>query len=218
MKKPIRRRRAGPTFSERQRALARVLGKPSDTHLHAVIPFDFGPEIGGAADVLQFRKHVRGVAYATCELLGRPDQIRNELGAYELLVCLRRPNDWGPRIIAELAHETLRSRLQPGDTMDLPPWVPKRAKLGALYFAEYARFRFQGKAAGILLCIGITRDEWEICQAGCGDMLDATLREERVFPFTEPRRESVLKIRVQTSPRSRPRHMSEPESARLRRR
>jgi hypothetical protein len=112
-------------FGERLAAMESVFGKSDDRVLHAVVPFEFGHEAGGLADVVKFSHHVTGVVYATCALMRRADQVANRLGTCELAVCHRSDEDWGPRLISQLAYYTLEARLEPGHTMDLGPSTPK---------------------------------------------------------------------------------------------
>jgi hypothetical protein len=73
----------------RAKALEKILGAQGDMDLHAPIFFDMGAELGGAPDVHTFPRHKKGmVAYVTGELIGRDNQLHNELGNYELMICL----------------------------------------------------------------------------------------------------------------------------------
>src|SRR5262245_60785319 len=99
----------------RRAALEQVLGRADGTVGHALVPFDFGPDVGGAADVLYFREHLPGVAAVTAELIGRNDQRENRLGNYELMICERNDARWGTSIISRLAHYTLEGTIEPGE-------------------------------------------------------------------------------------------------------
>src|SRR4051812_40779039 len=72
-------------WDARTAALEVVLGKSEDLVGHSIVPFEFGVEAGGAADVLYFRNHVAGVVTVTAQLIGDDDQIRNDQGEYELM-------------------------------------------------------------------------------------------------------------------------------------
>lgn len=169
-----------------------VLGKSDGMVTHAVVPFRFGFENGGRADVVHFREHVAGAVYATCELIGCDDQIPNRLGNYELAICHRGAETWGIDIINALAYYTLDSKIEPGDTMELGPSAPKNSIIYALLFYEFGRFVVRGREAGILLCLGITPDEMVACQNGYCDEVEAALLAKGVYPFSDRGRRSTL--------------------------
>lgn len=173
-------------------AMESVLGRSDGVVTHAVVPFRFGYDNHGRADVVHFREHVAGVVYATCELIGDDDQIPNSLGNYELAICHRDAETWGIGIINSLAYYTLDSRLEPGQTMDLGPSVPEGSTLSAFLFAEFGHFLVRGRNAGLLLCIGITPDELAACRGGDRQKVEDALLTKGIYPFTDLRRGSVL--------------------------
>ncbi|MBM4031337.1 MAG: suppressor of fused domain protein [Planctomycetes bacterium] len=178
-------------------AIESVLGKRDECVGHAVIPFAFGPEIGGGADVLHFRHHVDGVVSVTCDLIGceqlgcRP-QIPNAQGNYELMICHRGDDECGPNIISRLANYTLDAALNPGETMDIGPAAPDGSTITAFLFLDYARFRVRGRDAGLLLCLGITAKELDECQAGKRRRLLIALKDKGIYPFTDWSRQAAL--------------------------
>ena len=179
-------------FGERLATMEGALGKSADMVVHAVVPFDFGYDAGGLADVVQFRNHVNGTVFATCDLMGGSDQIANGLGTYELAICHRSSENWGAAIIAALAYYTLDAQLEPGQTMDLGASAPKGSRITALMFDDFASFEFKGHSAGVLLCIGITSDELSACRRGQRDRVVKALKSKGVYPFTDLDRRSVL--------------------------
>jgi hypothetical protein len=180
-------------WDARVAAIEAVLGKSEDTVGHAVIPFQFGPEMGGAADVVFFRHHLPGRVAVTSELIGCEEQIQNILGAYELMICHRDDEEWGPGLISQLAHYTLQAKLNPGETMGLGPAAPPGSTITALLFLEYARFTVRGKSAGLLLCLGITADELKVCRKGRYKEVVEALKKADVFPYTDLHRPSAVK-------------------------
>ncbi len=170
-----------------------VFGTSDGTVSHARVPFQFGYDAGGRADVVHFREYVAGVVYATCYLVGSGDQIANCLGEYELAVCHRVEEPWGAELISRLAYSTLEARLEPGQTMDVGPFAPDGSTISALMFEEFARFTFHGKSAGVLLCIGVTADELAACRRGQRERVQRTLRAKGVYPFTDLHRRSTLR-------------------------
>ena len=179
-------------WDARMAALEGVLGPSDDKVRHAMIPFQMGPELGGAADVVYFSGHVDGVVAVTSELIGCDDQTPNNQGNYELMMCGRDDVDWGAGLISQLAHYTLECPLNAGDTMDVGPAVPVGSTIAALLFCDYARFRVRDLEAGLLLCVGITADELEACRSGRTDEVLDGLKTTGVSPFTDLYRDSVL--------------------------
>ena len=180
-------------FDERLAALERAFGKSADVILHSVVPFVFGFEQGGRADVVQFREYVDGTVYVTCDLLGSEEQVPNRLGTYELAICHRPGEDGGAPAIAALAYYTLQAPIEPGDTMDAGSIVPEGSPIVALLFEEFARFDIRGEPAGVLLCIGITADELSACRRGQWKRVLKALKSQGVYPFTAWRRRSALR-------------------------
>ena len=179
-------------WNARVAAMASVLGKPDDMIGHGVIPFHFGAEMGGAADIVYFRQHVSGVVYATSELIGCDEQLSNNQGNYELMICHRDDEEWGENIIGQLAHYTLEAVLNPGETMDIGPATPDGSTIAALLFCDYGRFTVRDRDAGLLLCLGITESELGACRDGNRERVELALRAADVFPFTDLYRASVL--------------------------
>jgi len=179
------------TWDARQAALESVLGPAEPVVLHAIVPFN----LGGQADVLLFRNHIEGRVAATCELLGEPSQKPNLLGTYELAVAHRDDNDWGPQIISRLAKYTCESVLEPGHTMDIGPAVPRNSTITGFFFDDYKRMKYDGRDAGLLLCIGLTADELTACRQGKRQMVYDALVSQGIFPYTDLFRSSVLNPR-----------------------
>lgn len=179
-------------WDDRLAGMESVLGRSDGMVTHAVVPFQFGYDAGGRADVVQFREHVTGVVYATSELIGLDDQVANSLGNYELAVCHRGTETWGVGVINSLAYYTLQTQVEPGQTMDLGPSVPSGASISAFLFADFGRFVVRGRSAGLLLCIGITPDELAACRSGHRERVETALVAKGVYPFTDLQRPSVL--------------------------
>jgi hypothetical protein len=183
-------------WKDRMDAMEKVLGRPDDIVGHVVIPFQMGADIGGAADVVYFRHHVDGVVCATSELIGCDDQRANSLGNYELMICHRNNDkagqDWGSNIISQLAHYTCEAELNPGETMDIGAAAPKGSTIAAFLFFGYAAFAVGQREAGLLLCMGITAAELNACRKGKRQVVEAKLKAEGVYPFTDLFRKTVV--------------------------
>lgn len=172
----------------RKEALEQVLGPTDGSVYHAAYPF----YLGGEADVLVFKDHVRGLAYVTASLIGDDSALPNERGEYELMICLRREADWAPNLVSRLAMYTRDAILESGDTMDIASALPQPTQLTAFLYVHYSSISVAGSNAGILLCIGITADELAHAKQHGSDALVKILKTAGVFPFTELSRASVL--------------------------
>jgi hypothetical protein len=179
-------------WEARVAAIEGVLGKSTGVVGHAPIPFHLGAGAGGAADVIYFRNHVPGVVAVTAELIGCDEQVPNQVGNYELMICQRDDAKWGAGLISRLAHYTLEAELNPGETMDIGPATPKGSTIAAFLFFDYGRFEVRGRRAGLLLCVGVTADELQACREGQRAEVEAALKSAGVYPFTDLFRRSVL--------------------------
>jgi len=167
--------------------MASILGPRGEYDCHAPIPFF----MGGTVDVFSFH-HLGGIAYATSELIGCGAQVENSLGCYELVICQRSEEQWGPGLISQLARYTLEAQIEPGDTMDIQGAVPEGSTICALQFTGYGSFEVKDMKCGLLLCIGITEDELELSRSQGSPVLLGVLKERGVFPFTDLHRMSIL--------------------------
>ena len=179
-------------WDERVAILESQFGAADELVGHAPVPLEFGAEAGGAADLLYFKNWKPGCLSVTANLLGTEAQHANDLGAYELAICHRDDENWGPSIISRLANYTFDCPLNPGETMDISSAAPEGSSVAGLLFCDLARFKFRGKPACVLLCIGITAEELSACRDGrVGQVLDA-LNATGVFPYTDLLRTSVI--------------------------
>jgi hypothetical protein len=189
--KPIPEDEWNEWWDARIAAMEAVLGPCDDIVGHAAIPFDIGADNGGGADIIYFKKHVKGIVSVTSELIGRDDQVENDLGNYELMICHRDEEDWGPDLISRLAYYTLQARINPGETMDIAEAAPEDSTTAALLYFDYGTFKVRKRKAGLLLCVGITADELKLCRAGKRDKVEKALKAAKVYPFTDLYRDSV---------------------------
>jgi suppressor of fused protein SUFU len=155
-------------------------------------------EVGGSADVLIFKKFVRGFTYVTADLTGPlSSQKRSRaLGNYELAICTRKNNTDAAALLARLAAFTLEMKFEPCETMDIGDALGTKT-ITALLFTHLAEkpvhFAFLKKKYGLMLCIGITQQEVLFTQKHGTDALLELLKKEKVFPYTMPDRKSVVK-------------------------
>jgi len=186
-----------PTEDEleiRLRGLESVFGAADETLLHGLIPFFFGLEAGGRADVVTFSAYdPDGILYVTCELVGNPDQPANSAGQYELAVCQPDGEQWALDLILGLAHYTLETPLDHGHTMDLAGAAPKDSDIVGFVFKRIAEYVAFDAPANVICCIGITQAELDHCLAhGSASLFEAmpdgyVLTTERRAGFVESR-------------------------------
>jgi hypothetical protein len=178
-------------WTARVDALETVLGNCDGTVCHAPPPM----HREGCADVLRFRGYVNGIAYVTCGLIGNTRQLPNKWGHYELMMCTHQESDWAAMILSRLAAYTYDATLHPLDTMDIATGAPGESAMAALLFARpdppADSFSVLGLPANLILCVGITADEFAACKNfGSGVML-RMLKDNQIYPFTVPDRASV---------------------------
>ncbi|MBN1346101.1 MAG: suppressor of fused domain protein [Phycisphaerae bacterium] len=170
-------------------ALTKILGEPDDRMFMSMHPL----AKGGGSHVLVFRNHIKGVVYATHELIGSGLQVRNALGNYELMICHRAESSWGPGIVSILAQELLESPVKPWGMKNAARHVPSNSTLTSFLFIPYAEFAVRDRPGAVLLVVGVTEDEMEACIAGRTEEVVKRLGEAGVLPYTDFNRESVLK-------------------------
>jgi Suppressor of fused protein (SUFU) len=171
-------------WDARAAALAQVFGPSYDQVFHAHHPF----ALGGQADVMAFFHHLDGVVYVTAELTGKPDACYTD---YELMICHRSPQDWGPSVISRLAPYTQQAYIGAGESMDIDSATPAESRVKAFLFDTYARFTLFGQENELRLCIGITKPELEFKQQHGSERLLELLKRYGVYPFTDLERDSV---------------------------
>lgn len=174
-------------WSARTAALEDVLGPSLDSVYHAPIPF----ALGGTADVMIFDHHLEGMVYVTAELTGKPDADYED---YELMICHRTPNDWGPKVISQLAAYTKQAYIGAGQSMDIDSATPPQSRIKAFLFDTYASFTLFGQENELRLCIGITKPELEFLMEHGPERLIGILKQHEVYPFTDLDRDSVALI------------------------
>ena len=171
-------------WDARAHALAQVLGQSHDNVFHAPHPF----ALGGNADVMAFHHHLHGAVYVTAELTGKPDACYAD---YELMICHRTQNDWGPDIISRLAPYTQQAYIGAGESMDIDSTTPPESRIKAFVFDTYGTFTLFGHENELRLCLGITKPELDFKIEHGAEKLLALLRRHGVYPFTDLERDSV---------------------------
>ena len=171
-------------WDARADALAKVFGADYDQGFHAPHPFS----LGGQADVVAFSNHLDGVAYVTTELSGKPEE---SYADYELMICHRSAQDWGPNVISRLAPYTQQAYIAAGESMNIDDATPPESRIKAFLFATYGTFHLFEQRFELRLCIGITKEELQFKMTHDGEKLLQLLKRHGVYPFTDLERESV---------------------------
>src|SRR5688572_23868437 len=118
-------------WNARADALGQVFGSGHDDVLHAPHPF----ALGGNAEVVAFCNCLGGAVYVTADLTGKPDAC---FADYELMICHRSPDEWGPNVISRLAPYTQEAFIDAGETMDIDQATPPDSRIKAFLFDTYA--------------------------------------------------------------------------------
>ena len=171
-------------WNARLGALSGVLCEGPGQVLHASYPF----ALGGQADVGVYFHHLDGVVYVTTELSSKPVSTYAD---YELMICHRAAQDWGPNAISRLAPYTQKTYLGSGETRDIGSATPPGSSIKAFLFDTYAKYSLFGQEFGPRLCVGITELELEFKMEHGSDMLLDLLKLYDVYPFTDLDRKSV---------------------------
>ena len=171
-------------WDARAEALAQLLGSGHDDVYHAPHPFS----LGGQADVMAFYHHLKGAVYVTAELTGKPDACYAD---YELMICHRARDDWGPNVISRLAPYTQEAYIGAGESMDIDDATPAQSEIKAFLFDTYGTFLLFGQPNEVRLCIGITKPELQFKLEHGSDRLLQLLKRHDIYPYTDLSRESV---------------------------
>jgi len=174
-----------------QEFMKKSLGDPIDTVFHSPVPFQLGYDAGGAADVYQFKRPDGNICYVTGDLIGK-SQKPSDAGNYELLIIMGKGEEWGVNLIRMLAFSTLEESLNSCETMDIGNFG---AKVGfdAIIFDKFAKTTINGKEIGIMLVIGITKNELKWKFNNSGEALLKKLKDNGLYPVSKPKRKSIIK-------------------------
>jgi hypothetical protein len=171
-------------WNARAAALEKVFGSGHDNLYHSPHPFS----LGGNADVMAFEHAMKGVVYVTAELTGKPDASYED---YELMICHRSPDEWGPNVISRLAPYTQEAFIAAGESMDIDQATPPESRIKAFLFDTYASFPLFGRTNELRLCVGITTEELRFKMKHGPDRLLELLKRHGVYPYTDLGRDSV---------------------------
>jgi hypothetical protein len=160
--------------------------------LFRVFPFD----AGGALNLLTVgARRESFVTYVTWDLFGHDEQKHGRLGRYELAAVCDDEN-WCIEILTKIGRQSLETVLNPGDTLDIGPWVDSSAVLQGIVFEEACSLRIRvgihREQCGLLRCIGITRQELQYAKDNGVPSLIRLLQDAGIYPRTTINRSSVV--------------------------
>ena len=203
-------------YERKSELMASVLGEPADWVMHAIIPY----EVGGRLDQYYFSSRKTGTAIATKELSLLPDRgpSNDRLNSYELVGFMRPPfnrEDAGnldtpagridrrlDTFLNALARYSEQATLNRYATSAVPKGSENEAEYPLVIFDEYARFELgNDQTFGLLAVIEIFPSEFEYKQENGGDALMDLLKQEGVYPFSDPDRETAILL-ITLIPRS----------------
>jgi hypothetical protein len=187
-------------------SLEKLLGQ-----MHALVSWAIiGFEMGGPVNIYRFPNTPYGTAFVTMELI-EPDgsgPVPNRTGTYELIAFTKHPIETtdGPsspfnriesrirKIFTRIANHSYDTRLDPGDTCDIPPDDSDEGFCLVLdeFKSEGNEFVINGRKHGLLLVIEVFRSEMEYAmEKGSNRLLDL-LKEKGHYPYSDLDREPVV--------------------------
>ncbi len=156
-----------------------------------VFPFDAG---GSLNFLTKGAGHERFVTYVTWDLFGHADQKRGGLGRYEIVAHCD-DEEWCLNVLNNISRQSLSEVFEPGDTLDIGPWVGSEESIQGVVFEEMLRTLVRDgsrrEPCGLLRCIGITRLELEYAMKHGVPLLVEHLKRAEIHPYTVVHRDSV---------------------------
>jgi hypothetical protein len=152
-----------------------------------LFPFDAGGNLNilnAGAGTKQF------VLYVSWDLYGQEQLKQGSLGRYELLSSCDDEN-WCVEILTNVGRLCLQEIFDPGDTLDIGPWVGQEAALQGVLFEEAFRTNIGGQECGLLRCIGVTKQELDFAVKNGVPSLINRLKRAGIYPHTTSNRKSV---------------------------
>lgn len=174
-----------------QHQLEKILGNQERVVLHSSVPFELGHDAGGASDIYIYKNNLNKVFYITGDLYGKRQKL-SDAGNYEFLIAHSNEDKWGPYLISRLAYNSLESSIYSGETMDLGSFALKGSSIKAIIFDKYADFTIDNNKYGLMLVMGITKDEFNWAKKNGGKELIIKLKGKNIYPYTNLTRKSIF--------------------------
>ena len=152
-------------------------------------PFPF--DAGGSLNFLTVGSRLKSpVTYVSWDLFGHAAQKRGALGRYELVMTCDDP-DWATNIVTKIGRQSLQEVFDPGDTLDIGPWVEPNGAIQGIIFEQAFQTRIGDEPCGLLRCLGVTRPELKFAsEKGVSPLLEV-LKRKGIYPNTLIGRKTV---------------------------
>jgi hypothetical protein len=158
---------------------------PLDTRsLSAIVGFD----VGGPINLLTVGRD-RGdafVTYITCELAGREDQLPSEAGRYDLLITCD-DESWAREMLTNVGWMTTEARFSHGNTLDISPWVGRKARIQGLAFEFFSQSSIANEPYCMIRLHGLSRSELEMAKALGVETILERHKKDGTYPRTRVR-------------------------------
>lgn len=133
--------------------------------------------------------------YVSWDLFGHEEQKRRRIGRYELLVLCDEER-WCLDVLTHIGRQSLQEAFEPGDTLDIGPWVGVDASIQGVVFEEALCMELhhlpRPERCSLLRCVGVTRPKLEFAISRGVPALVEHLKRAGIPPRTiVQRRESV---------------------------
>ncbi len=122
--------------------------------------------------------------YVTCELCCRDDQKPSSFGNYELMIIGKDTEKWARNILTEIGRMTLDEVIDHHHTINFSEIVDKDDSIKGVIFEKYSSIIYKKKSYGIMLAIGITLPELELCYESGVQACLKKLIEAKIYPNT----------------------------------
>lgn len=191
-------------YKLKEQGLENVLGAMHGIVGHAIIPFS----IGGAVDMYYFTNGVKGIGFATMELLD-PDgngPKPNRIGTYELVAFTKlgyNDNEENPTefntierrfcgIFTTIGNYSSQAVLNPFETIEVPNGTNENNCLILDNYApEGKEFAIGDRKHHLLLCLEVFRSEMEFARKNGSGKLIELLKEKGFYPYSDLDRNPV---------------------------
>ena len=140
-----------------------------------------------AGGPLNFCSRGRGtdefILYVSCELAVRADQIPSSFGRFELLTfCDDEP--WARRVLTDLGEMSLEMHLDDRHTVDVSARAEEGCPVQGLILEELYSTEIDGERFGVMLVLGVSREELERARESGASEVVRTLKKQGRYPNT----------------------------------
>jgi Suppressor of fused protein (SUFU) len=171
------------------RAIDETIGPFDRPFQFRVFPFNAGGDLNFLT--VGVGRHEPFITYVSWDLFGHEQQKRGSFGRYELLAtCDDEP--WCSDVLTKIGRLSLQEVFEPGDTLDIGPWVDAEASIQGIVFEDAFSTQLKHEHCGLLRCIGVTQPELEFAMRHGASAFVERLKRADIYPRTAiHRRESI---------------------------